>query len=220
MAGKQPQAAAATTAGVMSAADLRHHEERFLKALELLVETGRAKTVDDLIRYADQDHQAVAADYLRGLRSEGLPVDLCYDAVKVHVRIVAHKRNNSLLATCRDLAVGLVMPLPPHVVDAFLSLPKVSLIVPDGHHLPHNLQSRGGTATHGSRAGRALVGSLDALVLEAFSEGGGYAVDAAAADVVDPRIVKADARYIVHQRPHRNPDDVAFDPGGHRLEPL
>jgi hypothetical protein len=220
MADKQSPAAA-TPRAAMSAADLRHHEERFLKALQLLIEAKKAKTIDDLIRYADQDHQAIAGDYLRALKTENLPVDLCYDAVKVHVRIVAHKRNNSLLAGCQDLAVGLIMPLPPHVTDAFLSLPHVTVILPDGHHLPHSLQSRGGTAVAGSRAGRSHVEKLDVVVVEAVADGaGGYVIDAAAADVIDARILKPEARYIVHQRPHRNPEDVPFQTGGHRVEVL
>jgi len=195
-----------------TAAQLHHHEMRFLKALELLLSTGRVRSVGDLIRYAEQDRQAAAADFLRGLKADNLPVDLCYDALSVHTRIVAHKRNVSVLSNCQGKRVGLVMPLPPHVLDAFTSLTKATLIVPDGHHLPHHLEQRLLEVVQGSRAAREIVPTLDVLVFEVFRAGNAYSVDASVADIADLRIVPESTQLVVHVRPHQNPEDIAFDP--------
>jgi hypothetical protein len=191
----------------MTPAELRHHENRFLKALELLIHSGKARTIDDLIRYAEQDHQAEAAGHLRAMAAEGLPVDLAFDSLRVHTRIVAHKRNSKLLQECQGLKVGIVLPLPPHVIDAFGSMADVTLLVPDGHHLPPHLRGAA-NCRQGSRASRDAAGQLDVIVFEACTAKDGYAVDAGAADIVDPRILRQNTRLIVHVRPHRNPNDV------------
>ena len=41
----------------MTPAQLHHHEMRFLKALKLLVDSGKAKTVDDLLRAKDRQRR-------------------------------------------------------------------------------------------------------------------------------------------------------------------
>lgn len=209
----------APSSGRMSPAELQHHETRFLKALELLVKSGKARTVEDLIRYAVQDRQDEAAHHLRNLAAEGLPVDLAFDSLSVHVRIVAHKRNSQLLTVCQGKKVGLVMPLPPHVIDAFSSLADVTLLVPDGHHLPPHLR-RAEQARQGSRAAREAVASLDVIVFEACAARQGHCLDAGAADVVDPRIVPAEAKLILHLRPHKNPNDVPLAIDAARLNVL
>jgi hypothetical protein len=208
-AGQQPDvAAAAENAHDMTPSQLHHHELRFLKALKLLVSSGKAKSVEDLIRYAEQDKQSEAVGYLRTLQADRLPVELAYDALCVHSRIVAHKRNNSLLADCRGKQVGLVLPLPHHVIDAFTSLTAVALLIPDGHHLPPHLRVDAGRCRDSTRASRGAVEQLDVLVFEAFGEGGNYFVDVGTADIIDLRIVPAATQLIVHLRPHRNPNDV------------
>ena len=204
----------------MTPAQLHHHEMRFLKALKLLVGSGKAKTVDDLIRYAEQDQQSEAVGYLRTLQADRLPVELAYDALCVHARIVAHKRNNSLLANCRGKQVGLVLPLPHHVMDAFTSLTSVTLLVPDGHHLPPHMRVDAGRCRGSTRESRAAVEQLDALVFEAFEDGGSYSVDVGTADIIDLRIVPASTQLIVHLRPHRNPNDVPLQSQTHTLNVL
>lgn len=204
----------------MTPAQLHHHEMRFLKALKLLVDSGKAKTVDDLLRYAEQDKQAEAIGYLRTLQADRLPVDLAYDALCVHSRIVAHKRNNSLLADCRGKRVGLVMPLPHHVVDAFTSMTAVTMLVPDGHHLPPHMRVDAGSCRSSTRESRAAVEQLDSLVFEAFGESGNYYVDVGTADIIDLRIVPAATQLIVHLRPHRNPNDVQLAAGSRTLNVL
>ncbi len=191
-----------------SSAQVRHHELRFLTALKLLIESGRAGTIADMIRYAEQDKQVEAVGFLRTLVDDQLPVDLAYDALCVHARIVAHKRNTSLLAGCQGLRVGLVLPLPHHVMDAFSSLTGVTLLIPDGHHLPPHLRQTMLPCRHSTRDARAALAELDVLVFEVFTAGDVHYVDAKTADVVDLRVVPSATRLVVHRRPHRHPDDV------------
>lgn len=187
---------------------LHHDEDGFLEALELLIESGRVSTADALVRYAESAGEPHAAEYLRHLDADGLPLQLVFDAFSVHARIVAHKRNSGLLRDIRGKKVGLVMPLPPHVLDGFLGLPNLMVITPDGHPLPPPLRRRAITEHKGSRAGRRIVSELEVLILEAFRKGGEYYLDPAVADVVDPRIISAGAKLVIHLRPHANPDDV------------
>jgi hypothetical protein len=187
---------------------LHHDEDGFLEALELLIDSGRVTTADALVRYAESAREPHAAEYLRNLDSEGLPLQLVFDAFSVHARIVAHKRNSGLLRDIQGKKVGLVMPLPPHVVDGFLGLSNLVVITPDGHPLPPPLRRRALTEHKGSRAGRKMVSGLEVVIFEAFRKGGEYYLDPAVADVVDPRILPADSRLVIHLRPHANPDDV------------
>jgi len=217
-----PPAADADAPGAheMTPSQLHHHEMRFLKALKLLVSSGKAKTVDDLLRYAEQDKQSEAVGYLRTLQADRLPVDLAYDALCVHSRIVAHKRNNGLLADCRGKRVGLVMPLPHHVVDAFTSLTAATFLVPDDHHLPPHLRVDPARLRGSTRESRTAVEQLEVLVFEAFAEDGSYYVDAGTSDIIDLRIVPAATQLIVHLRPHRNPDDVLLSAQSRTLNVL
>jgi hypothetical protein len=186
----------------------------------MLVETGRAKTTEDLVRYAEQDKQVESANFLRGMAVERIPVDLAFDALSVNLRMIAHKRNNSLLEQCLNRKVGLVLPLPPHVIEAFCSLMEVTILQPDEHHLPLALENREVTVISGSREARQAATEMEALVFEAYSTGPSFIVDAEVADVVDHRIVRPDVFLVVHLRPHQNPNDVELVPGSHQLHVL
>lgn len=202
------------------AARLQHHERKFLEALALIIESGRARSVEDLIRYAEQAADAQAAAYLRTLASDGLPVDLAYDALHVHLRIVAHKRNSELLRACQGKRVGLVVPLPPHVLDAFISVAAAEILVPDGAHLPPSLRDRALQAVHGSRAARRMTGNLEVLVFEAYRDQDAWYIDAGTSDIVDLRILPPATRLVAHVRPHRHPGDVPLDLGTRTVEVL
>jgi hypothetical protein len=200
---------------------LQHHDdEGFLDALQLLISSDRAKTPDALVRYAEQAKEPAAADYLRLLAADHLPVSLMFDALSVHIRIIAHKRNNHLLRACADKQVGLVLPLPPHVIEAFVAQPKVTVIVPDNHHLPAMLRKRQINECRGTRAGRNLAPSLDVLVFEVCRDGQNYLIDPTVSDVVDLRLVPKTTQLIAHVRPHSNPDDILLNLLSHHLDLL
>lgn len=216
-----PQAdSSASSKSQMTPAQLHHHEMRFLKALKLLIDSGKAKTTADLIRYAEQDKQVEVAAHLRQLDGEGLPVDLAYDALSVHTRIVAHKRNSGLLSKCFGKKVGLLLPLPPHVVDAFTTMSEVVMMLPDGHHWPANLQQRGATAIHGSREARHAAEKQEVLVFEAYAADGKHFVGAGTTDIIDLRVIPESTQLIVNLRPHRNPDDVELQKHSRTLQIL
>ena len=199
---------------------LNHDAEGFLDALKLLIDSKKVQTADNLVRYAEQAKEMNAAEYLRGLAAESLPVDLMYDALSVHIRIVAHKQNNRLLKECQDKAVALVLPLPRHVLDAFINLPKVTVLIPDGHKLPVALRGRKIDERKGSRSSRNAAPGFDVLVFEAQRDGEDYYVDPAVSDVVDLRLIPQTARLLVHVRPHRDPDDLPLATGNHTLNHL
>lgn len=212
-AGKSP------TGGKSSRAWLHHHETDFLDALKLLIDSGRAKTVTDLIHYSEQARQGQAAEMLRDYEEEGLPLDLAYDALSVHIRITAFKRNDQLLQACTGAKVGLILPLPPHVLDAFLPLPDVTLLLPDGHHLPPVLRRQQGVL-NGNRACRTEAPKLQFVVFEAYRKKNEILVDAATADIVDSRILSGEVQLIVHARAHRGTDDVPLPSGSLKVHVL
>jgi hypothetical protein len=201
-------------------APVHGHDERLLDSLTLIVEAGKAKTTDDLVRYTRQAGAREAAERLKELAADGIPLDLAFEALKVHVRIVAYKRASSLIAACQGKRVTLVLPLPPHVSEAFGHLEGLEYVVPDGHHVPPYLEDLRERVKHGSRAGRALAPSQEVLVFEVFKEGDGWLVDGGVGDVVDVRILPATTRLIAHVRTQRHPNDVPLALGDRALAVL
>src|SRR5688500_11645513 len=87
-------------------------EVELLEILQLLIESKKARTTADLLKYASQYGAPQAEERLRLLEAEKIPLDLAFDAISVELRITAHKRNSALLTTCRGQKVGLILPLP------------------------------------------------------------------------------------------------------------
>ncbi len=210
--GPAPAAGKRPTGGKQSRSWLHHHEMDFLDALKLLIESGRAKTITDLVHYSEQARQQQAAEMLRDYEEENLPLDLAYDALSVHIRITAFKRNDQLLQACTGARIGLILPLPPYVLDAFLTLPDVKLLLPDGHHLPPVLRRQEGIL-NGNRACRSEAPKLQYVVFEAFRKKNEFLVDGATADIVDSRILGGEAQLVIHARAHRGTDDVPLPSG-------
>lgn len=180
-------------------------ETGLLEVLSLLIDTGKVKTTSDLLKYATQYGAPEAEERLRVLEAENIPVDLAFDAVSVHLRVLEYKRNSSLLAECRGKKVGLILPLPPHLPDLFLPIADVTFLEP-GESTSHALHVE--EAIKGGRACRAKAQEMQALVFEAFRDGGELFVDVAVADVLEPKILPVEIRLIAHLRPHSNPKDV------------
>jgi hypothetical protein len=199
---------------------LPHHERRFLKALALIIESGKAKTLEDLVKYCQQARETAAIDFIRNLAEQDLPVDLVFDAMCVHFRIVAHKRNNTLFGRCEGKIVGLLLPLPPHVLDTFLHLEKLTVLLPDHLHIPPNMERFQALLCHGTRPCRTKASDLEVIVFEAFREKDTFYFAPSSADIVDPRLLKDDVLAIVHLRPHRDPDDIAVPLPAEKLQIL
>lgn len=181
-----------------------------LEVLRLLLETEKARTTADLLKYATQYKAPEAEERLRVLEAEKIPADLAFDALSVHLRMLAYKKNSALLAGCRGQKVGLILPLAPHLPELFLPVAEVTFLQPaeeSTHGTLHELSER---AVKGARACRAQAQGMQALVFEAFREGTALFVDAAIADVLEPKMLPAGIKLIAHLRPHRNPQDVSI----------
>ena len=188
-------------------------EVRLLEILRLLLDTKKAQTTSDLLKYAMQYGAPEAEDRLRVLEAENIPVDLAFDAVSVHLRILAHKRSSALLAGCRGRKVGLILPLPPHLPELFLPVAEVTFLQPDDVAVHGSLYQFSDRAVKGSRACRAKAQEMQTLVFEAFRDGTNLYADTSVADVIEPKMLPGGIRLIAHLRPHRNPQDVAIQPG-------
>jgi len=184
-----------------------------LEILRLLIETKKARTTADLLKYASQYGAPEAEERLRMLEAENVPLDLAFDAVSVQLRIIAHKRNSALLSECRGQKVGLILPLPPDVAKLFVPLAAVAFLLPEDAAMHGPLHGYSSEPVKGARACRATAQEMQALVFEAFREGDNFFVDVAVADVLEPKLLPAGVRLIAHLRPHRNPRDVPFQPG-------
>jgi hypothetical protein len=187
-------------------------ELELLEILRLLIDTNKARTTADLLKYATQYGAPEAEERLRMLEAENVPFDLAFDAISVQLRIMAHKRNSALLAECRGQKVGLIIPLPPDLANLFVPLAEVTFLLPDEASLHGPMHDLAASAVRGPRACRMKAQEMQTLVFEGFREGGELFVDVAVSDVLEPKMLPAGIRLIAHLRPHRNPRDVSIQP--------
>lgn len=187
-------------------------EVGLLEVLSVLIETEKVKSTSDLLKYATQYGAPEAEERLRVLEAENIPLDLAFDAISVHLRLLAYKRNSALLAGCRGQKVGLILPLPPHLPNLFLPVADVTFLEPGEKTTHGGLHEFSEVAVKGARACRAKAQEMHVLVFEGFREGGDLFVEAATADVLEPKMLPAGVRLIAHLRPHSNPGDVRVQP--------
>ena len=187
-------------------------EVGLLEILRLLIETEKARTTSDLLKYASQYGAPEAEERLRVLEAEGVPIDLAFDSISVHLRLLEFKRNSGLLAGARGQKVGMILPLPPHLPELFLPVAEVTFLQPDEITSHGSMHDYTDSAVKGARACRAKVQEMQALVFEAFRNEGNLFVDVAVADVLEPKMLPAGIRLIAHLRPHQNPKDVQIQP--------
>jgi len=192
-------------------------EVGLLEILRLLMETGKVRTTSDLLKYAAQYGAPEAEERLRVLEAENIPVDLAFDSISVHLRLLEYKRNSALLTSCRGQKVGLILPLPPHLPELFLPVADVTFLQPGETTLHGSLHELGEQAVKGTRACRAKAQEMQALVFEAFRDGSSLYVDVSIAEVIDPAMLPAGIRLIPHLRPHQNPKDVQIQLKGEVL---
>ena len=203
------ESSTSNSGGAIAAKD----EIGLLEILRLLIQTRKARTTADLLKYASQYGAPEAEERLRMMEAENIPVDLAFDAISVHLRIIAHKRNSALLAECRGQKVGLILPIPPDLANLFVPQMEVTFLLPEEAALHGPMHDLANDAVKGTRACRAKAQEMQALVFEAFREGGDLFVDVAVADVLEPKMLPAGMRFIAHLRPHRNPRDVVIQLG-------
>ena len=187
-------------------------EVELLEILRLLIQTKKARTTADLLKYASQYGAPQAEERLRMLEAENVPFDLAFDAISVQLRIMAHKRNSALLAECRGQKVGLILPIPPDLAKLFVPIAEVTYLLPDEAALHGPMHELAVSAVRGARACRTKAQEMQTLVFEGFRESGELFVDVAVAEVLEPKMLPAGIRLIAHLRPHRNPRDVSIQP--------
>ena len=183
-------------------------ESSLLEILRLLIETKKAKTTADLLKYAAQYGAPETEERLRMLDAEGIPLNLAFDAVSVQLRIIAHKRNSTLMTESKGKQIGLILPMPPHLPQLFLPIAEVVFLQPSDNLTHGAMHDHADKTIKGARACRTKVQTLDAIVFEAFKEGEQMFVDASVADVLEPRLLPAGIKLIAHLRPHKNPGDL------------
>lgn len=198
-----------TSGGTAQARD----EVELLEILRLLMQSKKARSTSDLLKYATQYGAPEVEERLRMLEAENVPLDLAFDAIGVQIRLTAHKRNSALLAQCRGQKVGLIIPIPPDLAQLFVPIAEVSFLLPDEAALHGPMHELAENAIKGPRACRAKAQEMQTLVFEAFREGGVFFTDVAVAEVLEPKMLPAGIRLVAHLRPHRNPRDVAIQPG-------
>ena len=197
----------------ISSATTVKDESGLLDVLRLLIDTKKARTTADLLKYATQYGAPETEERLRMMEAEGVPIGLAFDAISVHLRILAHKRSSALLASCRGKQVGLVLPVPPHIPQLFIPVAQVTFFQPDENPAQGSLHEYAEHAIKGARACRTLAQTMDVLVCEAFrdtAQPDALHVDASVADALEPKLLPAGIQLIAHLRPHRNPRDVPF----------
>jgi len=187
---------------------LHHEEDRVVQAHKLLVDQGMIETIDELIAYAEKGGHRRQADFFRTLQHEPIPASLALEELVVINRKNGHRRDRELLEACADQKVALVMPLPPHVHEPFLAFTNVTLVIPNGHHVPHHFRHSNVDVRQGFRAGRQVILESDIIVFEVYAEGDAYFADPDVADLIDEPALQPNARLVVHLRPHHHPDDV------------
>jgi hypothetical protein len=187
-------------------------EVGLLEVLSVLMETEKVRTTSDLLKYATQYGAPEAIERLRLMEAENIPVDLAFDAISVHLRLLEFKRNSSILQSCKGQKVGLILPLPPHLPELFLSVSEVTFLQPGEITLHGSLHEYGDIAVKGTRACRQKAQEMQALVFEAFREAGTLYLDVDIAEVVESVLTTPVIRLIPHLRPHQNPKDVPIKP--------
>ena len=134
-------------------------ESSLLYVIRLLIDTKKAKSTADLLKYATQYGAPEAEERLRMMEAEGIPIGLAFDAISVHLRILAHKRNGALLSACKGKRVGLVLPVPPHIPQLFLPVAEVTFLQPEDGPAHGSLHEYTEHAVKGARACRTRYGS-------------------------------------------------------------
>jgi hypothetical protein len=190
---------------------MHHSGERLLHALELLLDTGYASTTSDLATAAERLGEVDSTAKLLEMAAQSLPPHLALGKLRIQMEEESFYRKRQMIAATQGAALGLILPLPPHVLDEFLSVDSVQILSTDGHELPPHLLSRRFSVIRGTRGCREVVAGLDMAVFEARKPNGVYLIAPETADIIDSRILKLEASLVAHLGPHSHPEDVPLE---------
>lgn len=194
---------------------LHHWLERELGVLRELTRRDRYASIETLLEVAAK--RSIADEitaHLRRLLDEygDLAAAQALNLADAHFSAVAENRVRTRLAKQPDGA-GLLFPLPPHIHQPFVDHGgDTTILIPNGHHLPHHLERADLRVVEGSRACRKAIGGgdMNLLLFEMHRSGSKVLVDAEVADVLSA-VVGVSIELWAQVRPHAHPEDVEFE---------
>jgi hypothetical protein len=170
-------------------------------------DTNDQPTLADLIAIANEEGADSVAAKLIEL-DPAMDPDLAIDKVDIDLAIEAAARRRQLHEAARDKQVGLILPLPRFVHDAFTVGSQVRFLVPDDEEIPPHLRKIAVEILRGNRACREAMSSLDVIVCEVFRNCHVLATPSTR-DLLDERILNDTAELLAHCRPHLRHGDAA-----------
>jgi hypothetical protein len=186
-----------------------------LGVLRVLVQTKKAKTTKDLIRYATQAKaKKDVVDRLIQLDGEGVGLELAFDVVSVHLRLEAHRSNSAIMKACQGKKITMILPMPPHVVSLFESAGDLTMVMSGEGHLSGYFEHYQSIIKHGARASREALKSSEVVVFEGFREQGTVFAESATAELLESLKGNEAIQIVAHFRAHKSPEDVelSIDP--------
>jgi hypothetical protein len=192
-----------------------------LGVLRVLVETKKAKTTKDLIRYATQAKaKKDVVDRLVQLDGEGVGLELAYDTISVHLRLEAHRSNSAIMKACQGKKIALILPVPPHVVSLFESAGELTMVMSGEGHLSGFYEHYQSIIKHGARASREALRASEVVVFEGFREHGKVFAETATAELLESIKANEGIQIVAHFRAHKSPDDVEITIDAKRVSSL
>lgn len=181
--------------------------------LQVLVERGMIRTVDDLITQVRESGYPEMVTVLERLRDEQAPPWLAIQALRVEVELAARRTWRKLEERLAGRRLGLLPPLAFHLVSR-LSAHATDLLLPLGDaHLPSELHSLACSRHLGFRASRRAALTCGAIAFEAYPEASCYHVQPSILDVLEAVASRPSScpLLIVHARPLALPGDLPFE---------
>ena len=197
----------------------RHHVHHWLERdLDTLREHARrdrfasAETLIELATRWSVEEDVVA--HLRWILEKygDLSAAQTLDLADQHFLALAERRFRALVDR-DDADAALLFPLPPHIHEPIVERnPTTTLLVPNGHHLPHHLDDGDVRVIEGTRACRKAVaaGEIKVIVFEMYRSNGRTLVDGEVSDVL-AAVATVSVELWAQLRPHSHPEDVDLD---------
>jgi hypothetical protein len=195
----------------------RHHphEEHIIGALYMLLHASKLniKTVEDLAMPAESYPGGwKLAGILRSPSFSNLSPQEALAQLANQIGDNGNERFNEILSWCSGTKIGVMLPLPPHILDVFMAFPDVQILNSGGHHLPPHLDHRRFNILSTAYECRNTIAQLNVIILElCIHRDGYYVTDPATSDIIDPRVMMSSTKLVGHVRPHSHHWDVPLN---------
>jgi hypothetical protein len=200
------------------------HRSRLLDAITVLVDAGCIDSLQALISAAEKlrriDEPDLAA-FLRCNADGNLPLHFALEEGRLFLQTELIRTQSSTIRRYRDSRIAVLHPVPPHVLELFVGVERLSVLVPEGDHIPPHLRHLGLEIHQGFRQCQRQLRGTDVVVFEADADTPtGLVVHDAVADLLDPLIGSPGVALLVHLHPHLHrqlPHDHHPNPHDHRF---